>query len=88
MTQKPVNYGKYASFSRGDLIRTIEVLLERETRLLNVIASYERIKAKVQPVTPWSAGPVCGICGQQHSVTKSCVENIKAERNGESGQPT
>lgn len=49
MTQKPVNYGKYASFSRGDLIRTIEVLLERETRLLNVIASYEQ-----QPVTPWS----------------------------------
>jgi hypothetical protein len=38
MTQRPVNYGKYASFTRGDLIRTIEHLLERETKMLNSVA--------------------------------------------------
>jgi hypothetical protein len=39
MTQRPVNYGKYASFTRGDLIRTIEHLLERETKMLNSVAT-------------------------------------------------
>jgi hypothetical protein len=44
---RPVNYGKYASFTRGDLIRTIEVLLERETKLLNQIAQLQN------PTVPW-----------------------------------
>jgi hypothetical protein len=54
MTQRPVNYGKYASFTRGDMIRTIEHLLERETKLLNMLAQMQH-ERDTEILLPWVA---------------------------------
>lgn len=42
---KQPDYTKYAGWTRGQMIRTIEHLGERQTELLNRIAAYERATA-------------------------------------------